>query len=125
MAFIITFLYSKIIIRLNTDQALGFDINIDPTVNQKCGYSVVITPPCSPSKPCFGCMALTNFLHGNISRPLTWYLIDKYASNNSAFLHDFALAYSKALTVGFDLGDGRFQGKKKLGTLTSLDLTQC
>lgn len=111
-----------IITRLNTDQSLGFDIDTNPASGQQCGYSAVTTPPCKPSKPCFGCTA---FPVANTSHPSTSSLIEKYASDNSAFLLDFAAAYSKALTVGFDLGDGLFNGKKKLGTLTSLDLSQC
>ena len=111
--------------RLNTDQAMGFDVDIDPASGQQCGYSAVTTPPCSPSSPCFGCTSSTNFPAGNSSHPTTSYLIEKYARNNTVFLHDFAIAFSKALNVGFDLGDGRFKGKKKLGSLTSLDLSKC
>lgn len=104
---------------------MAFEIDVDSASNQKCGYSAVTASPCSPSQPCFGCTNSTRFPNGNRSHPSTSYLIEKYARNNSAFLHDFALAYSKAVTVGFDLRDGRFSGKKKLGTLTSLDLSKC
>ena len=91
----------------------------------------VTATPCSAQHPCYGCTATANRVV-NTTRPATYEtVLIKYARNNSAFLADFGVAYSKIMTVGYLLtGDGVFTGKSvsttgKLGTLQLFDMSKC
>ena len=65
----------------------------------------------------------------NRTHPLTYETVIKYAQNNSAFLEDFGISYTKILTIGYSLnceaGNSFPRSAYKLGKLKSFDVSKC
>ena len=107
-------------IMLNADTFLAFPISTElpPLSGPK--------PICGPSSTAlnvsYGCKNPTALIP-----PTTYELCRMYATNNSAFLQAFAVAYTKMTTVGYGVpaAEDGATSTGKLGTLTSIDLDTC
>ena len=119
---------------LNPDMALGYNIlanNSLPITGQRqvCGPKTIdrINTPGNKTPGGYGCKSPSNLNH-----PSTWDQCVKYTANNTLFLQDFGVSYTKMTTVGygiqFEHDDGSYttiKDKGKLGMLTSIDLASC
>ena len=113
-------------IMLGTDMALGFPVNTTQVVN---GF--VVGKPgqiCGPNIPNhgYGCSVQGSRTFAT-TKPSTFTQVAKYATNNAAFLTDFAVSYAKMASAGYGVPantDGS-TASGKLGTLTAINLATC
>ena len=104
-----------------TDSVAPTNFGVDTAGHDACDPKIATTALCSTQLPCYGCMVTVNNPVTSLDQPaVTYETVLKYARNNSMFLFDFGLAYTKIMTVGYLLqgGDGVVAGNTgKLGTL--------